>query len=437
VRLGASGCLLAECGSLDLARNDQRRRRVVIDGALQNEDGVNEVVSISVFEREGATTAVEPTAGYDRRAGRGFQLRTTDLIPKRPKAVFLFATAVATVVILLNLLHLAFSNWPIAVSSKFSLGQTGSITAWFSTVFLMLACLACLQIYSLRQHRSDDYRGTYRIWLLFAGALLLSSMNCIVNFNEMLGDGSHMSSPSPLLFWSLWATKALVVSGLFIRGFVELRLSRGSLALAAISSVAYVSSLVLQIPEVTQSTGTSYALVLGNTQFLGHAFLLVALVVYARNVFLISNGLMAVRTVKAKTKTKPSKKKSTVADETEESKAQKAKPKKSPKVAASVEDDNVEPAAPRVKETEPPKKVEIKSTADKLTLASKPNESGPKRTFTSPLASKMKPTQAPAKAVENEDEDVQDDQEPEGTRRLSKSERRRLRKEQSSSRRAA
>ncbi|MEQ1907068.1 MAG: hypothetical protein ABL888_22980, partial [Pirellulaceae bacterium] len=300
-----------------MARNDQRRRRVVIDGALQNEDDVNEVVSIGAFEREGTTTAVEPTACYDRRAGRGFQLRTTDLIPKRPKAVFLFLAAVATIVILLNLLHLAFSNsWPAAISGKFSLVQSGSIAAWFSTAFLMLACLVCLQIYSLRQHRSDDYRGTYRIWLLFAGAMLLSSMNCIVNFDEMLGDESHLSSSSPLLFWSLWATKALVVAGLFIRGFVELRLSRGSLALAAISSVAYVSSLVLQIPEVTQSIGVSFALVLGNTQFLGHAFLLVALAVYARNVFLTSNGLMAVRTVKAKTKTKQAKKKTTVDDET-------------------------------------------------------------------------------------------------------------------------
>ncbi|MEQ1904273.1 MAG: hypothetical protein ABL888_08825, partial [Pirellulaceae bacterium] len=108
-----------------------------------------------------------------------------------------------------------------------------------------------------------------------------------------------------------------------------------------------------------------------------------------------------------------------------------------PKVAASVEADNVEPAAARVKETEPQKKVEIKPAPEKLTLASKPNESEPKRTFTSPLASKMKPAQAPAKAVETEDEDDQDDQESEGTRRLSKSERRRLRKEQSSSRRAA
>ena len=420
-----------------MARNDQRRRRVVIDGAMQNEDADVEVVSLSAFEREGATAEVEPAACYDRRAGRGFQLRTTDLIPKRPKAVFLFVAAVATVVILLNLMHLTFATWSIAVSSKFLLGQSGSIAAWFSTSFLTLACLACLQIYSLRQHRTDDYRGTYRIWLLFAVTMLLGSMNCIVNFEEMLGREFHLSSSSPVLFWLLWITKALVVAGLFIRGFVELRLARGSLALAAFSAVAYIASLVLQIPEVIQSIGENYALVLGNVQFLGHAFLMVALAIYARYVFLTSNGLIAVRTVKAETKKKPVKKKKAVVVEALESKSQESKPKKSSKITPSVAADREEPAAAKVKEIELPKKVEVKTAAEKLPPASKPNESEPKRTFTSPLASKIKQAQTPTKTVGAEDDDDQDESESEGTRRLSKSERRRLRKEQSSSRRAA
>ncbi len=418
-----------------MARNDQRRRRVVIDGALQGEDDGNEIGLAGVYECEAAPVALAKTACYDRRAGRGFQLRTTDLIPKRPRAIFLFVVAIVSAVAILNILHLAFADWTAAVSNKFSLGHSGSLTSWFSTLFLLLASLTCMQIYLLRQHRSDDYHGTYRIWLVFAGAMLVASMDCILNFGELLGQSFQQASSS-VFSWSLISTKLLVVAGLFIRGFVEVRSARGSLVMAGVSFAAYAAGIVLQVPEAIQSIGENYSLIFGNTVFIGHAFLLFALTVYARNVFLTSNGLMAVRKVKAKPKPKAAKKTATTVGEAEETKAQKPKVRKSPTLAETVEPEIVGLTS-GAKVQGPPKKAELKPSTEKLTLGTKASEPESKRTFTSPLAAKMKSAPVPTKAVESDDDDEQDDNDSEGTRRLSKSERRRLRKEQSSSRRAA
>ena len=54
-------------------------------------------------------------------------------------------------------------------------GAAGNLAAWFSSCLLLMAAACSLQIYNLRRHKIDDYRGRYRIWVWAAIALLFTT----------------------------------------------------------------------------------------------------------------------------------------------------------------------------------------------------------------------------------------------------------------------
>ena len=286
----------------------QRRQRV---RRLALEDNGSESAAASSNSQPAATkrkrtTKAKKTA-YASSALRRHQNKTTDLFPKRPLAITLMICALVAVVGLFN--YLATLN-PISAaghSSALALNETGSLSSWFSSFLLILSGLASLQIYALRQHRNDDYRGSYRIWIWMAVIFLIASMNSVVDFGTLFstvaGTFFDTATTSPqTVFWWLFAAKIVALTGLVVRGVFELRASKSALVMVALVWIAYATSLIIQIPQARNSIVSNYDTVYGNCLLIGTVSVFMMVVFYTRYVFLAANSMLNVKKKTAKKK---------------------------------------------------------------------------------------------------------------------------------------
>jgi hypothetical protein len=421
-----------------VARNDQRRRRVVIDGALHDDEDVERLGAGEMPSRSGEANLDAPADPYDRRASRTFQPRTTDFIPKRPWAVVLLICAVLAVVALINAGYYLTQNAPAEVAQRFALVGTGTLSAWCSSLLMLACCLASLQIYAIRQHRQDDYQGTYRVWLLFSGVLLLTSLHCVIDLGGLFANlWTGEARPGVNSFLGSGVT-VLALGGIFFRGLVEVRASTGTLTLVCAAWVIYVLSIMMQFPQL-ESRLVEFGLdqteaLYGNTMWAGHTLLFISLVVYARNLFLTSNGLMALPVPKQK------KKKST--QSTSKTKGtQRTTSKKRPSKTSIKKKAPPAETSEQIQDSEEVENEDLDASADEV--ATKPQtifgralpES--KRSAPSPLgplSGKIRGYEVAEPQTQDEDED---DDQTSANGRLSKAERRKMRKQQASTRRAA
>ncbi len=277
---------------------NQRRRRVVLEEVAQSaRDGVRSGESVSSISSP-ASAADTKTKAYSASAHRRHQKKTTDLFPKRYRALALVVFLLVACVSGLNTLSIYSPQWQDTFTASqmrtFALSGNGSLSSWFSSFLLMLSGLAALQIYALRQHRCDDYRGTYRLWGWFAALLLLASVNCIVDLTGLAHSIAVrlIGSATGAGFVWLVTAKLLLLSVLVLRGLFEVRASVGALAGVIMVWVAYASAVVLEIPAVRETLGQDYALYYGNSLMAGACFTFMSMVQYARFVFLHSNGLL-------------------------------------------------------------------------------------------------------------------------------------------------
>lgn len=359
-----------------MSQRRQRVRRLALD---EHEKNVDESEAIpKPAKRSRARKTKKPA--YATRAQRRHQNKTTDLIPKRRIPIAITVTLLAASVGVLNLLASLRISWSelLGSSNALSLTGAGTLSGWFSSFLLILSGLASLQIYALRQHRNDDYRGTYRIWLWMAGIFVLASVNSVINFGHfftaLAGAFMEISTTSPKrMFWWLFAVKLLALTGLVIRGIFEVRASKGALTMVVLVWFAYAASIVIQVPPAKEAIVSNFETVYGNCLLVGTTCLLLFVLVYARYVFLSANGLLKVKKVKkaVTAKAKSSKPKMVKQKATDENKVvkstEKAKPVRIAKETITEQHDEVE----QQPEAEPAQPAAAKQSKPSSPLAAK------------------------------------------------------------------
>jgi hypothetical protein len=163
-------------------------------------------------------------------------------------------------------------------------------------------------IYSIRRHRLDDYRGSYRLWLWSAAAWLVMSIDATANLHRPFSQAmAHVTG------WSMWQDGAIwwigvwgtILSILALRLAIEVRGCRTA-------TLAIVAVMVLWPAGLAISYGWLYgpehgAIIAAGCRLIGQVTLLLAIGVYSRHVLFDVEGLLAVREEKPK-KEKPKKK---------------------------------------------------------------------------------------------------------------------------------
>lgn len=391
-----------------IRRSDTRRRRV---GVLSDEHAAVPVElpksSTPITESDSETD--KTVNEYSISARRRHLAKTTDLIPKRGWSVAFLVLGVIAGISLVNVLFFYANEMTGLLGERalevFSLTKPGSLAQWSCTLSLLIAGLASFQVYALRRHRSDDYVGTYKLWLLIASGLLLASLSSAIGLHGLLLHAAGVLIGSDLGPGSS-AFAALVVLAILLlaaRILVEVRQSRTAIVGVVVVTLLFAAAAVMQVTPVKTQLASSYEATYGNLILMGNVCLLLTVFFYARFVYLRAQGILATQyaAVVSSTEEVSSEKKSTKSKKASKStpKASKAtvkskaatKPKANSKSNSRQDAAEVEPVnAPTLNlETRPANTQESDESA-----AADQSNSTKKSSHSSPLGEKLSKAKA-------------------------------------------
>ncbi len=378
---------------------DERRRRVLRDELAQPTDSDSaDSATLGGGSAKGPVRAYCPAVLAER------QPRVTELVPVRPLwmavAILLAITAVAGI----ECLHIHAQSLPLAGAPQLAAldaAERGSLAAWFSS--LLLAGGACLSLiaFAILRHRVDDYRGRYRVLLWTTAALAWGSVDAATGIHDSLGlllaymagqaaEGGSLAAATTISWLALYG---LVLGTLAIRLAIEVWSSIPSLSALSIAGLFYLIGGLATLDLLPHGGPLVASVVHTSVVLLAHVAIVSAVGLYARHVTLDATGRLKVHI-------DPDKKK---------------QPKKTRTKLKVVREDKSDDSSAKQPVAKPAAKEPVKFQA------SPPS---------GPLASKAAAAVAKASAAASYDDEDEDSEEgeDEGDERLSRAERRRLKK---------
>jgi len=263
---------------------DDRRRRALMDDRTSNtsrsrEEG-EDVSASSISRRTYSKTAID-----ERR------VRIVDLIPIYPiKVALLYLLIASGAAGLLALHHFAkhLVRWA-------DLSRVDSLGSMVQTASLMFTVAVILMVFRIRRHRLDDYRARYRCWLWIAPMLVFACFDSMLNLRGDIALGLESVTRIRLLgqtdgWWVvLWS---LAFGAMALRILIETWESRMSMLFTLVSACAFYLAMsvdlnLIVVPEVVSRELATHA-----CRLTGAAFLSIAIIQYARFVWLDAQGLM-------------------------------------------------------------------------------------------------------------------------------------------------
>lgn len=180
----------------------------------------------------------------------------------------------------------------------------GTLASWTSSVLLLVSAILAAVILQFRRHKVDDYRGRYRDWYYVIGLLLLGSVDAttashVIVWNVLQRVIQLMSVPYPHL-WVL-GPAALITFALVVRTIRELQASRAAVSTAILAGLMYLAAVSLQHEVLPAATPLLATLLTGSCLLMGHYLLTMSLAGYARFVYLDAQGLVSAKPARKKT----------------------------------------------------------------------------------------------------------------------------------------
>jgi len=293
--------------SLFSRTRDDRRRRVLAEAGDP---------SITAGAKDdlgaGPSARTEKSPRYSAAGRRENHLRATDFLPRSMTAiVLLFSLALAAAVgLLAGVISYAEASGSdsLGVASLFQ--QGGALASWFSSFVFILAAIGSVLIYTVRRHKLDDYRGSYRLWLWCAAAWLVMSIDATANLHIPFSRAlAHISGWSMLVDGALWwiAVWGAILAVLSLRLVLELGECRPAQVAAVGTNLLWAAALAIGygwFPAIPSAHTTTAAI---GCRLLGQITLLLGIGIYARHVLLDAEGLLTHRPSKPR-REKPAKK---------------------------------------------------------------------------------------------------------------------------------
>lgn len=221
-----------------------RRRRVLNEEAL-----AASALGITARSRDDLSRTPGDTPRYGAGANIENHPQVTDYVPRRYRVIALVMMAGMGLGVCGELI----ANHSTALSelignispNEITATLTGGLVAWTSaTALLVAACYAGL-IHSLRRHRVDDNRGRYRVWRLAAWVAILLSLNTVVDAHTMVARGlGHVTGWSILpgnVGW--WLAPAALLGGwLLVKLIRDVAECRTALTAYTLALVCFVTA---------------------------------------------------------------------------------------------------------------------------------------------------------------------------------------------------
>lgn len=231
------------------------------------------------------------------------QPRLTDLAPRRPITfLLLFIAGCLIIGGLLGLHSLAAQKLShLATNGKveaFDLDAEGTVAVWFSSFLLLLSAAGAMLVYSIRRFRTDDYNGTYRIWVWAALCWLVMSIDESGSLHEGFKEAMSLFTGTRILGdGSMWWIMAyfFILAPIGVRLLLDMRESKLSVAAFICVAVCYLTAVAAQL-GLFFPTETDAAIMLEEgLEMLGNLFLLLTMGLHLRHVLADAEGLLPQR----------------------------------------------------------------------------------------------------------------------------------------------
>ena len=222
-------------------QGDVRRRRVLLDSTSSHDD----------LEQRRRSSPRRHRRAYADDALKENQLRLCDLITKAWWTILLFLLLLpAGMLFGIFQGYQHFHHQEDAVAATFALSGSGNISSWFASLLLLSVMIGSLQVYLLRRHKLDDYRGRYKVWLVVAAWSAIASLDASSGLHRLLDLAARHVPASGMLatadgWWLLVASGLTGVLGL--RLLVEIRRSVISLIFMSVALMGYSGLLAVQL----------------------------------------------------------------------------------------------------------------------------------------------------------------------------------------------
>ncbi|MCE9604507.1 MAG: hypothetical protein K8U03_06325 [Planctomycetia bacterium] len=296
--------------------SDDRRRRLLTDENIAGGTKASSADGPDDAEpTRAARNVVKSSNRYGATARMERQNRVTDLLPQ---SYGMLALAFFVGVLFIAGLEAGYYYLPLLSAHSASgridalnLSGEGSLAAWFSTTTLSLAAFAAWVVYSVRKHRADDYHGRYRVWLGAALAWLFLGVDESASLHEafrdlMIGTTGQHGFGDGSIWWI--GAYGLVLTVVGVRLLLDMRECRTSTVALGLTAVCYVATtvVVLNVERgwLPHLPNTYTVMLKEGMEMVGNLFLLTSMLVHARYVILEAQGEITPRAVKPK-KEKP------------------------------------------------------------------------------------------------------------------------------------
>ncbi len=275
---------------LGSSRDDRRRRTLAEDSANESAQVVTSMAT------------PKPSGKSERYAAAGrrdHHRRMSDLIPRSIWSLGIWFLVGLTLTGGLLCAYAFMADFSIADAAGtvplFDATKSDSLVGWFSSFIFLLAAITSTLVYSIRRHKVDDYRRRYRLWLWCAAAWMVMSIDATANLHTPFSQTMvHLTGWSPLgkaESWSVavWGTILLTLAARLI---LEVRQSSAGIAFGA-AFLLWTTSTATDHGLIT--VGPQIGLVTIGCKLFGDLTLLLAIGTYARFVLLDAEGLIEVR----------------------------------------------------------------------------------------------------------------------------------------------
>jgi hypothetical protein len=238
-----------------------------------------------------------PANRYRESALQSMHASLTDFLPLRRFSLLVWFLTGLIPMVGLVALNDQQSVWSKMLGKSylhsFDFTASGNLANWLSSIVLASAAVVMWGIYSVRKHRRDDYRARFMVWRWAIAAAVFLSMDATAGLHNAWQGCCQYLFETPLSGdGSIWwvGTWSLVFGILLARLMLEMRRSWLSIAGAIVAGCSYFTSALIHLdlaPQLADRFGQTVQTI---TVLFGHHCVLFTVVSYARHVVLEAMG---------------------------------------------------------------------------------------------------------------------------------------------------
>ncbi len=270
-----------------------RRRRVLNEEVLSAS-----ALGISARSREEDSISPGDTPRYGVGANIENHPQITDYVPRRFRMIFLGLFVALGLGAFGELVALKAGTLsevlPVISAEQLTAKVSAGLIAWTSAVALLVAACYARLVYSLRRHRVDDNRGRYRVWRWSAALAVLLSLNAVLDAHTFIAQGLGFATG-----WSILANHALwwlvpvsLLGGwLMMKLIIEVSECRAALCTYLLAATSLVVAALANVWSPAWAASYQDSL-LRISPLLGDILLMVGTLLFARYVVLDVQGLI-------------------------------------------------------------------------------------------------------------------------------------------------